>query len=200
MYKLLPIVHGDLLLITPTLHFILSVPALFPYQVLLVSLLKVMGGINSYSIILNSTQSLRISTKVKESPGNIVVKDIKGTPLLRPRLLKSLKACNRKLSKNRKTYLNITATFRVHAPIIRTKGVRPYTVGLIACLKDLIVRFLIFRGCIGKVIQAGPALVIGQWRLKFYIQRQGQDTLKNQLKKVVSRRSKRHNKKIINKK
>ena len=58
-----------------------------------------MGGIDSCNIILNLTQLFRISTRVRESLGNIVVKDIKGTPLLRPRLLKSLKAYNRKLSK-----------------------------------------------------------------------------------------------------
>ena len=51
-----------------------------------------MRGIDSYSIILNLTQLLRISTRVRESLGNIVVKDIKGTPPLRPKLLKSLKA------------------------------------------------------------------------------------------------------------
>ena len=95
---------------------------------------------------------LRISIKVKESLGDIVVKDIKGILLFRPRLLKSLKAYNGKLSKNRKTYFNITVTFRVHILVIRTKGVRPYIVGLIICLKNLLIRFLIFRGCIGKVV------------------------------------------------
>ena len=94
----------------------------------------------------------RISAGVRESLGNIVVKDIKGTPPFRPRLLKSLKAYNGKLSKNRKTYFNVTATFRMHAPIIKTEGVRPYTVGLIARLKDLLVRFLILRGRAGKVV------------------------------------------------
>ena len=71
---------------------------------------------------------------------------------LRPRLLKSLKAYNRKLSKNRKTYFNVTATLKVYALVIRTEGVRPYTVGLITRLKDLLIRLLIFRGRIGKVI------------------------------------------------
>ena len=84
--------------------------------------------------------------------GDVVVKDIKGILPFRPRLLKSLKACNRKLFKNRKTYLNATATLRVYILVIRTKGIRPYTVGLIICLKDLLVRFLIFRGHAGKVI------------------------------------------------
>ena len=111
-----------------------------------------MGGIDSYSVILNLTQSFRISAGVRESLNNIVVKDIKGTPPFRPRLLKSLKACNGKLSKNRKIYLNVTATFRVYALVIRTEGIRPYIVGLIICLKDLFVRFLILKGCVGKVV------------------------------------------------
>ena len=89
---------------------------------------------------------LRISARVRESPGDIVVKDIKGIPLLRPRPLKYLKAYNRKLSKKRKTHL------KAHILIIRTKGIRPYIVGLIIRLKDLFIRLLIFRGCVGKVI------------------------------------------------
>ena len=72
--------------------------------------------------------------------------------LLRPRLLKSLEAYNGKLSKKRKTYLNITTTLKTYAPIIRTKGIRPYIVGLIIRLKDLLVRLLILRGCTGKVV------------------------------------------------
>ena len=72
--------------------------------------------------------------------------------LLRPKLLKSLKAYNRKLFKNRKTYFNITVTLKAYALITRTEGVRLYVVGLIARLKDLLVRFLIFRKHIGKVI------------------------------------------------
>ena len=160
-------VYGNLLFIT--LHLILSIPALFPYQVLLVSLLRVIGGIDSYSIILNLTQPLRISTRIRESLGDIVVKDIKGIPLLRPRLLKSLEAYNRKLSKKKKTYLNITTTLRVHTLIIKTKGIRPYIMGLIIRLKDLLIRLLILRGYIGKVIQVGLALVTGQRRLRLYI-------------------------------
>src|SRR6266699_5176772 len=102
-----------------------------------------MGGIDSCSIILNSTQSLRISARVRESLGDIVVKDIKGTPPLRPRLLKSLKTYNGKLPKNRKTYLNATTTLKAHTLVTRTKGIRPHTVGLIIRLKDLLIRFLI---------------------------------------------------------
>jgi hypothetical protein len=52
---------------------------------------------------VNSTQSFKVSAKI--GPGNIVVKDIKGTPLLRPRLLKSLKACNRNYLKIEKLTL-----------------------------------------------------------------------------------------------
>src|SRR6266699_1994942 len=136
-----------------------------------------MGGIDSCSIILNSTQSLRISARVRESLGDIVIKDIKGTPPLRPKLLKSLKAYNRKLSKNKKTHLNTTTTLKAHTSVTRTKSIRPHTMGLIARLKDLLIRFLILRGRIGKVIQTGPAPVTGQRRLRFHIQQQGQDTL-----------------------
>ena len=54
-----------------------------------------MGSINSRGIVSNSTKSFSISTGMRESLGDIVVKDIKGLSLLRPRLLKSLKARNR---------------------------------------------------------------------------------------------------------
>ena len=46
--------------------------------------------------------------------------------LLRPRLLKKLKVNNKKLSKDRKTHLNITATFNTYILIIKTKGIRFY--------------------------------------------------------------------------
>jgi hypothetical protein len=59
--------------------------------VLLASLLGIIGGIDGRGIISNLTQSLSISTRVRERPGDIVVKDIKSTPLLRPGLLESLK-------------------------------------------------------------------------------------------------------------
>jgi hypothetical protein len=93
IHKLLFIVYGDLLLITPIFYLIFSILALFPYQVLLVSLLRIVNSINGYSIVTNSTQLFRVSIRI--GPGNIVVKNIKGMPLLRLRLLKSLKACNR---------------------------------------------------------------------------------------------------------
>ena len=76
---------------------------------MLVSLLKIIGGINSCGIVLNSTQLLKISIGVKKSLGNIVAKDTKGILLLRPKLLKSLKPAI-ELSKDRNTYFNTTAT------------------------------------------------------------------------------------------
>ena len=93
IHKLLSVVDSDLLfsdffLITPILHPILSILTLFIYQVLLTSLLKIINNINSCNIVSNSTQSFSISTEIKECLNNIVVKDIKGTPPLRPRLLK----------------------------------------------------------------------------------------------------------------
>jgi len=64
-----------------------------------------------------------------ESPGNIVVKNIKGTSLLRPRLLK-LKVSNRNLLRIKKAYLNVTTALSTHALIIRTKGIRFYVIYL----------------------------------------------------------------------
>jgi len=55
-----------------------------------------MGGIDSYSIVLNATKTFSISARIRQSPGDIVVKNIKGLSLLRPRLLK-LKVSNRNL-------------------------------------------------------------------------------------------------------
>jgi len=71
---------------------------------------------------------------MKKSSSNIVVKNIKSILLLRPRLLKKLKVNNRKLSKDRKTHLNVIATFNIYTPIIKTKGIRPYAEGLTARL------------------------------------------------------------------
>ena len=56
-------------------------------------MLGVIGSVNSHSIVLNLTKSFSISTRIRDSPGDIVVKDIKGLLLLRPRLLK-LKVSN----------------------------------------------------------------------------------------------------------
>jgi hypothetical protein len=102
----------------------------------------------------------RVSTKIGLS--DIVVKDIKGMLLLRPRLLKSLKACNRNYLKIKKTHLNITATFTMHTLIIRTKGVKSYIVSLIVCLQDLFIGLLVLRGYISKSIQVALIPVTGQ--------------------------------------
>jgi len=58
---------------------------------LLAGLLGIISGIDGRGIILNSTQLLSIGTGIKKRPGDVVVKDIKSTPLLRPGLLESLK-------------------------------------------------------------------------------------------------------------
>jgi len=55
MRKLLPIVNSDLLLITPIPYPILSILTLLSHQALLASLLGIIGGIDSYSIVSNST-------------------------------------------------------------------------------------------------------------------------------------------------
>ena len=47
-----------------------------------------MGSINGRSIVLNLTKLFSIYARIRESPSNVVVKDIKGTSPLRPRLLK----------------------------------------------------------------------------------------------------------------
>jgi len=79
-------VNGDLLLITPIPYPILSIPTLLPHQALLAGLLGIIGGIDSYGIVLNSTQTFSVSAGIRESPGDVVVKDIKGSSPLRPRL------------------------------------------------------------------------------------------------------------------
>src|SRR3984885_7258707 len=96
MRKLLFIVDGNLLLITPIPYLILSVLTLLLYKVLLASLLGIMGSVDSRGIVLNLTKLFSIYTGIRESLGNIVVKNIKGTSPLRPRLLK-LKVSNRNL-------------------------------------------------------------------------------------------------------
>ena len=69
---------------------------------LLASLLGIIGSIDSHSIVLNLTKLFSISAR--ESLGNIVVKDIKGLLLLRPRLLK-LKVSNGNLLRIEKLIL-----------------------------------------------------------------------------------------------
>ena len=92
MRELLPVVNSNFLFsdffITPILHPIFSILTLLMHQALLASLLGIIGNINSYNIVLNSTQLFSISAGIKKYPGNIIVKDIKGMPPLRPRLVK----------------------------------------------------------------------------------------------------------------
>jgi len=71
---------------------------------------------------------------MKKSLGNVVVKDIKNTSLLRPRLLKSLKLTMENYLRIGKTYFNVITTFSIYTPIIKTKGIRFYTEGLTARL------------------------------------------------------------------
>ena len=144
MCELLLVVDGDLLLIIPILYPILSILTLLSYQALLAGLLGIIGGIDSYSIILNLTQLLSISTRIRERLGNIIVKDVKGTSLLRPRLLESLKLVIENYPQDRKTHLNVTTALSTYATIIRTKGIRPYIVYLIIGLQDPLIRFLVF--------------------------------------------------------
>jgi len=51
-------------------------------------LLGIIGSIDSYSIVLNLAKLFSIYARIRESLGDVVVKDIKETSLLRPRLLK----------------------------------------------------------------------------------------------------------------
>jgi len=67
---------------------------------------------------------------MRKSLGDVIVEDIKSMLLLRPKLLKKLKVSNRKLSKDRKTHFNITATFSIYIFIIKIKSVRFYAKGL----------------------------------------------------------------------
>jgi len=94
--KLLLIVDGNLLLITPIPYSILSVLTLLLYKALLAGLLGIIGSVDGYGIVLNLTKSFSVYARIRESLGDIVVKDIKGTSPLRPRLLK-LKVSNRNL-------------------------------------------------------------------------------------------------------
>ena len=93
IYKLFPKIDSNLLFnnflfITPILYPIFSILTLLTHQALLASLLRIIGNIDSYSIVLNLTQLFSISAGIRECLGNIVVKNIKSTPPLKPRLLK----------------------------------------------------------------------------------------------------------------
>jgi hypothetical protein len=192
MRELLLVVYGDLLLIIPILHPILSIPALLAHQTLLAGLLGIVGSIDGRGIVSNSTQSFSISAGMGERPGDVVVKNIEGTPPLRPGLLESSKSVMENYPWDRKTYLDATAALGTHATITGTEGIGPYAVCLVASFQDPLIRFLVFRGCAGKVIQAGPAPVAGQRGLGFHMQRQGQDTQRNRLRGAVGRGTKRH--------
>ena len=63
-----------------------------------------MGSINGHGIVLNLIKSFSISTGIIENLSNIVVKDIKGLLLFRPKLLK-LKVRNGNLLKIEKLTL-----------------------------------------------------------------------------------------------
>ena len=56
-------------------------------------MLRIIGSIDGHGIVLNSTKLFSIYARIRESLGNIVVKNIKETLPLRPRLLK-LKVSN----------------------------------------------------------------------------------------------------------
>ena len=104
IYKLLFIVYSNFFLIIPILHPILNILTLLSHQALLASLLKIIDNINSCNIILNLTQLFSISIKIRECLNNIIVKNIKGILLFRPRLLKP-KDNNKSLLKIKKLTL-----------------------------------------------------------------------------------------------
>ena len=107
-------VDGNLFLITPISNPILSILTLLLYKVLLASLLGIIGSVNSCGIVLNLTKLFSICAKIRESLGNVVVKDIKGTLPLRPRLLK-LKVSNGNLLRIEKlTLTQLPLLVRIH--------------------------------------------------------------------------------------
>ena len=71
---------------------------------MLAGLLEIIGSIDGRGIVLNLTKLFSICARIRESLGDIVVKNIKGILLLRPRLLK-LKVSNRNLLKIEKLTL-----------------------------------------------------------------------------------------------
>src|ERR1700723_2098516 len=110
--KFLLIVDGNLLFITPIPNPILSILTLLLYKALLAGLLRIIGSIDGRGIVLNLTKLFSIGAR--ESLGNIVVKDIKGLSLLRPRLLK-LKVSNRNLLRIEKlTLTQLLLLIRMH--------------------------------------------------------------------------------------
>ena len=59
-------------------------------------MLGIVSSIDGRGIISNLTKSFSISVRMRESLGDIIIKDIEGSLLLRPRLLK-LKVSNENL-------------------------------------------------------------------------------------------------------
>ena len=59
-------------------------------------MLGIISSIDGYNIVLNLIKLFSISVRMRESLGDIIIKDIEGSLLLRPRLLK-LKVSNRNL-------------------------------------------------------------------------------------------------------
>jgi len=114
MRKLLLVVDSNLLLITPIPYPILSILTLLLYKALLASLLGIIGSVDGHGIVLNLTKLFSIYAGIRESPGNIVVKDIKETSPLRPRLLK-LKVSNGNLLRIKKlTLTQLPLLVRMH--------------------------------------------------------------------------------------
>jgi len=112
--ELLPIVDSNLLFITLIPYPILSILTLLLHQALLAGLLGIIGSIDSRGIVSNSAKLFSIYTKIRESLGDIVVKDIKETSPLRPRLLK-LKVSNRNLLRIEKlTLTQLLLLVRIH--------------------------------------------------------------------------------------
>jgi len=61
--------------------------------------------------------------------------------LFKSRLLKKLKINNRKLFKDRKTYLNAIIIFNTYTPITKTKGVKSHAESLTIKLKKKKFKF-----------------------------------------------------------
>src|SRR3984885_7738434 len=114
MRKLLLVVDGNLLFITPIPYLILSILTLLLYKALLAGLLGIMGSVDGRGIVSNLTKLFSICAKIRESLGDIVVKNIKGTSPLRPRLLK-LKVSNGNLLRIEKlTLTQLPLLVRIH--------------------------------------------------------------------------------------
>ena len=77
-------------------------------------MLGIIGSIDGRSIVSNLTKLFNICAKIRESLGNVVVKNIKGTSPLRPRLLK-LKVSNGNLLRIEKlTLTQLPLLVRMH--------------------------------------------------------------------------------------